>query len=113
MAKLIAAQPFHLALNAAEAAKSGLATPQDGDIFPFVAGQDIPDALVDHWYVKALMADGIVTSTTASDPEPVAPTKDELIAKATELGLKVDGRWGEDKLIAAIAEAEGALKSTG
>ena len=113
MSKLVAVHPFTITLGTAEAAKSGLATPQDGDIFPFVAGQDIPDALAEHWYVKALMADGIVTSTTASDPEPVAPTKDELIAKATELGLKVDGRWGEDKLIAAIAEAEGAQKSTG
>ena len=74
MAKLIAAQPFHLALNPTEATKAGLTTPQDGDIFPFVAGQDIPDALADHWYVKALMADGAVTE---------APSAKEAKAKST------------------------------
>lgn len=112
MTKIIASKPFYLAMNADEAAAAGVPLNDVGHA-AFVEGQDIPEALANHWYVKALMAEGAVTGTAASDPEPAAPTKDELIAKATELGLKVDGRWGEDKLIAAIAEAEGAQKSTG
>lgn len=74
MSKLVAVRPFTITLGTAEAAKSGLATPQDGDIFPFVAGQDIPDALANHWYVKALMADGAVTE---------APSAKEAKAKST------------------------------
>ena len=74
MSKLVAVHPFTITLGTAEAAKAGLTTPQDGDIFPFVAGQDIPDALADHWYVKALMETGAVTE---------APSAKENKAKST------------------------------
>lgn len=45
-------------------------------------------------------------------PDEVAdnapPTREELEHKAQELGIKFDGRWGDKKLAAAIAEKLGA-----
>lgn len=41
------------------------------------------------------------TSAKAADDAP--PTRDELEAKANELGIKFDGRWGDKKLGEAIA----------
>lgn len=44
-----------------------------------------------------------------SAPEPaaddVAPTRDELEAKATELGIKVDGRWSDKRLMLELTKA--------
>lgn len=50
---------------------------------------------------------------TATDPKPeteapaedAAPTRDELEQKCKELGIKFDGRSGDKKLAALIAEA--------
>ena len=36
------------------------------------------------------------------------PTREELLARADELGLTIDGRWGDARIAAAIAEAEAA-----
>lgn len=33
------------------------------------------------------------------------PTRDEMLQKADELGIKVDGRWSDKKLMSAIEEA--------
>lgn len=46
----------------------------------------------------------------APAPEPVsdaAPTRAELEQKAEELGIKVDGRWSDKRLAAAILTALG------
>ena len=42
----------------------------------------------------------------AGDDQDV--TKADLIARAEELGVEVDGRWGKAKLLSAIAAAEAA-----
>ena len=49
--------------------------------------------------------------TPPSDPPPAPvaePTREELLARADELGLTIDGRWGDARIAAAIAEAEAA-----
>ena len=73
MTKLIASKPFYLAMNVDEATAAGVPLNDVGHA-AFVEGQDIPDALANHWYVKALMADGAVTE---------APSAKETKAKST------------------------------
>jgi len=43
------------------------------------------------------------------DFEDTEYTKEELIARAKELGLAVDGRFGEARLLELIEEAEAAM----
>ena len=43
------------------------------------------------------------------DFEDTEYTKEELIARAKELGLSVDGRFGEARLLELIEEAEAAM----
>jgi hypothetical protein len=40
-----------------------------------------------------------------ADAEDVAPTREELEAKAAELGLKVDGRWSDKRLMVELTKA--------
>jgi hypothetical protein len=57
-------------------------------------------ALADGW--------GLSLAEPAKDAEPAddaPPTRAELEAKATELGVAFDGRWGDKRLSAAIAAA--------
>lgn len=55
------------------------------------------------------LAAGWATSTAAALAEPesddAAPTRAEMLQKATSLGIKVDGRWSDAKLLAAIDAA--------
>ena len=59
-----------------------------------------------------LEADGVAPAPVAA-PEPpsedvtddVPPTRAELEAKAAELGLKVDGRWSDRRLMAELTKA--------
>lgn len=57
----------------------------------------------------AALADGWGLSLNAEPADAPAddapPTRAELEAKATELGLKWDGRWGDKRLTDAIAAA--------
>lgn len=61
--------------------------------------------------LEAALADGWHESTPAAlkamepaEPvEPAAPSRAEMEQKATELGIKFDGRWGDKKLADAIA----------
>lgn len=73
MTKIIASKPFYLAMNVDEAKAAGV-TLNDVGHAAFVEGQDIPDALAEHWYVKALMETGAVTE---------APSAKENKAKST------------------------------
>ena len=73
MTKLVASKPFYLAMNTDEAAAAGVPLNDVGHA-AFVEGQDIHDALADHWYVKALMETGAVTE---------APSAEENKAKST------------------------------
>lgn len=74
-----------------------------------VLPSDVPEE-----QVQRLLAFGHIELETA-DPEP-APAepetglsdldKAELLARAKDLGIPADGRWGVDKLTAAIQEHE-------
>lgn len=59
--------------------------------------------------LEAALADGCVTHPDligkAVDQDNAPPTRAELEAKATELGLKFDGRTSDRKLLAAIDAA--------
>jgi hypothetical protein len=59
-------------------------------------------ALADGWF--ATLAEVLNPIATVADDNAPA-TREELEAKATELGLKFDGRTGDKKLGAMIAEA--------
>lgn len=94
MAKLNFAQGFELTLD-------------DGEKKQFKAGlQAVPDELVDHWFIQAHVAPSDDEDENDGDDD-----KDVLIAMAKELGLKVDRRWSEEKLTAAIEEAEAKKKA--
>lgn len=67
-------------------------------------------ALVVHGEAEqaAALADGWGFTLDAAPEVPAddaPPTRAELEAKATELGLKWDGRWGDKRLSDAIAAA--------
>jgi len=93
MAKIYVPSPFALTLD-------------DHTTRQFAAGfHDVDDAIANHWWVKVHTADPDA-SEPVEDPAGGEPTKDDLLAKAKELGLAVDGRWSVERLATAIAEAE-------
>jgi hypothetical protein len=58
-------------------------------------------------YAAKAAADAFAAPTDAPAPEPdddAPPTRAELEAKARELGIKFDGRTGDKKLAALIAD---------
>lgn len=60
-------------------------------------------ALADGWHESPLSAASPEAPEVPPDEAP--PTRDELERKATELGIKWDGRWGDKRLGDAIAAA--------
>lgn len=56
--------------------------------------------------VRALVVDPAWDHDPRSDSKPDAPSKDELIAKAGEIGVKIDKRWSAEKIAAAISAAQ-------
>lgn len=83
--------------------RHGAGTLVDGVECAFMVAQDAAEeatALADGW--------GFVAPTAEPVKEPAddaPPTRAELEAKATELGVKFDGRWGDKRLSDAIAAA--------
>lgn len=71
------------------------------------ADKDLPSALADGW-VKTLAE--TVKLVQANPVEPVEPednsppSREELELKATDLGIKFDGRTSDKKLLALIEE---------
>jgi hypothetical protein len=62
-------------------------------------------ALADGWHesLVSAMAPPVATPEAAPLPADDAPVmRDELEQKAEELGIKVDGRWSDKRLIAEI-----------
>lgn len=59
------------------------------------------------WHVDFLTALGLNEGLNeeTSQPSNDHPTRDEMLQKAEELNIKVDGRWSDKKLLAAIEEA--------
>ena len=75
-----------------------------------VADQDEQDtAVADGWALTTTEATALKDAPAApADPIPAdnaAPTRDELEAKARELGIAFDGRTSDAKLAAKIDEA--------
>lgn len=100
MAKLNLASAFELTLD-------------NGEKKAFKAGlQTVPEELVDHWFVQAHVAPDDDDADTEAG-EGTTDGKAALIAMAEELGIKVDGRWSEEKIAAAIEEAEAKKAETG
>jgi hypothetical protein len=64
-------------------------------------------ALADGWRLSLVEAviepEAVVESEEPIDDSP--PTKEEMLQKAEELGLKIDKRWSEKTLLAKIEEA--------
>jgi len=82
---------------------------QDGVSFDYkiVLDEDIEATVADGWSLsvpeaKAAFDAAQKPAEPVKDAEP--PTRAELEQKATELGLKFDGRTGDKKLAALIAE---------
>lgn len=68
---------------------------------------ELAAALADGWHTTSTAAaEALAPDAPASDSAP--PTRAELEQKATELGLKFDGRTGDKKLAAMIADKLGA-----
>lgn len=68
-----------------------------------VLDEDIEATLADGWYRTPAEARAATEAhVLPKDPEP--PTRAEMEQKATELGIKWDGRWGDKRLSDAIAE---------
>jgi len=65
---------------------------------------ELSDALEAGWFatVPEAVAGKRVAAPVADD---APPTRAELEQKATELGIKVDGRWSEGRLGSEIAKA--------
>jgi hypothetical protein len=58
------------------------------------------------WFETLEEAAGLVpvaSDEAASDDEP--PTRDEMLAQAEKLGIDVDKRWGDKRLMAEITKA--------
>lgn len=53
-------------------------------------------ALADGWHETTAQA------AAPADPDEGAPTRSELEQKAAELGIKIDGRWSDKRLLAEI-----------
>lgn len=59
--------------------------------------------LEDGWY--GTLSEAINPTVKAEVVDDAPPTREELEAKATELGIKFDGRIGDKKLTVLIAQA--------
>lgn len=113
--KMIVSRPFKLLLDTT------------GRTLTFKKGlNDVPDVLVRHWYVlqhaepvveavpiEVVLGEPAQTEAPAQEGEETATPagaddKAALKAEAEALGIVVDGRWGIDRIKAAIAEAKGA-----
>lgn len=75
----------------------------DGGTFDYIIvdASDIPKAVADGWRLTTIEA----LTLEADVVDNSAPTRAELEQKATELGLKFDGRTSDKKLSLAIDEA--------
>lgn len=80
-----------------------------GNFHTFIAQdeQDEAAALADGWHLTTPEAVAAVSKSAAPVDDEAPPTRAELEAKATELGIKFDGRTTDAKLGEKIAAALG------
>lgn len=69
---------------------------------------DVPDHLLGLVPDDAWSDGGLAVRDRQTAADVAGPQRYELLAKADELGIKVDRRWGTRRLVAAIADAEEA-----
>ncbi|MBB3808759.1 STY1053 family phage-associated protein [Pseudochelatococcus contaminans] len=69
-----------------------------------VGGHDVTDDIAGHWWSGEHSAPAL--EAEAALPAGEADGREALLARAAELGVKVDGRWSNERIAAAIAEAE-------
>jgi hypothetical protein len=63
--------------------------------------EDVEQAKSDGWFETLEEAAGLVPNP---DAEPDV-TRDEMLQKAEQIGLKVDKRWSDSRLLAEIEKA--------
>lgn len=86
---------------------------------------ELPEAVQNGWFEtlpQAIEAFTVpkVAKAPAPQPEPAKdepddnapPTRDELIQQAEKIGLDVDGRWSDKRLLKEIEEAMAAQSPT-
>ena len=87
------------------------------NLMPAGPAVDLPDSVINTKYCKALVdcgdviLEGVAPTPEISQDDPDGLdglTKDELLAKALELGVAVDGRSGEATIIKKIREHQAA-----
>lgn len=70
---------------------------------------ELPVLLAKGWHEDRDIALGLKAIDPQPEPESAEdtspPTRDEMEAKATEIGLKVDGRWSDARLLSEIEKA--------
>jgi hypothetical protein len=69
-------------------------------------------AIIDGWFDS--IPDALEGKKTVPVAAPIVvaeddapPTRDEMMAKAKELGIKVDGRWSDERLMSEIEQKLG------
>jgi hypothetical protein len=76
-------------------------------VLDFPRGAVLPDDVPTE-QLEAFLARGQIAEVGHASPEPEIDLseldKDQLFALAKKRGLQVDGRWGADKLLAALQE---------
>lgn len=91
--------------------RAGSALEIDGAHFDVQTVADEPAlsaALDDGWHETtgaALDAAKSAASAAKVPADDAPPTRDELLQKAAEMGVTVDKRWGDARLLAAINDA--------
>lgn len=75
--------------------------------YTIVADKDIDKAMAEGWHLTTPDAKAAHEAAQAAkaNPENAPPTKEELLERAKQLGIKFDPRWGVERLQEAIAAA--------
>lgn len=85
---------------------------EDGTSYDIVPGGDgsvfveVPAAVANSKFVKNLIDAGILIKGDSDESDLIDDHRAKLIQEATELGIKIDKRWKDDKLQQAIDEAK-------
>ena len=65
-------------------------------------------AIIDGWHdsipdaIEGKKSTPVASPVVVSEDDNAPPTRDEMLAKAKEIGIKIDGRWSDDRLMSEI-----------